>query len=63
MSPRLAAICCRSAHKFYGPKGVGLLYVRTGTAVLPQQQGGTQESRRRAGTENVAGIVGLATAY
>lgn len=51
-----------SAHKFYGPKGVGVLYVRSGTQLLYQQQGGAQEARRRAGTENVAGIVGLATA-
>jgi len=51
------------AHKFEGPKGVGALYVRHGTHILAQQQGGTQERHRRAGTENVAGVVGLATAY
>jgi cysteine desulfurase len=51
-----------SAHKFYGPKGVGILYVRTDTALLPQQHGGSQESRRRASTENVPGIVGLGAA-
>ena len=51
-----------SAHKFYGPKGVGILYVRQGTRLLPQLQGGSQERGRRAGTENVAGIVGAATA-
>ena len=51
-----------SAHKFYGPKGVGILYVRRGTNYWPQQQGGGQERNRRAGTENVAGIVGMATA-
>jgi cysteine desulfurase len=51
-----------SAHKFYGPKGVGLLYVRQGTRILPQLQGGSQERNRRAGTENVAGIVGMAEA-
>jgi cysteine desulfurase len=51
-----------SAHKFYGPKGVGILYVRQGVRLLPQQQGGSQERGRRAGTENVAGIVGAASA-
>lgn len=42
-----------TAHKFYGPKGVGLLYARKGTKFLPQHQGGAQEQSRRAGTENV----------
>ncbi|HEX6780085.1 MAG TPA: aminotransferase class V-fold PLP-dependent enzyme, partial [Ktedonobacterales bacterium] len=51
-----------SAHKFYGPKGVGVLYIRQGTRILPQLQGGSQERNRRAGTENVAGIVGLGEA-
>src|ERR1700738_3744637 len=51
-----------SAHKFYGPKGMGILYVRQGMRVLPQLQGGSQERGRRAGTENVAGIVGAANA-
>jgi cysteine desulfurase len=51
-----------AAHKLYGPKGVGALFVRQGTALLPQIQGGAQERQRRAGTENVAGIVGFARA-
>lgn len=51
-----------SAHKFYGPKGVGLLFARRGVPFLPTQTGGGHESGRRAGTENVAYIVGLATA-
>ena len=51
-----------SAHKFYGPKGVGMLYVRQGMRLLPQLQGGSQERGRRAGTENVAGTVGAAAA-
>jgi cysteine desulfurase len=50
------------AHKFEGPKGVGALYLRSGTHILAQQHGGTQERYRRAGTEDVAGIVGMATA-
>jgi cysteine desulfurase len=51
-----------AAHKFYGPKGIGLLYVREGTPIKPIIHGGAQEFARRAGTENLAGIVGLATA-
>ncbi len=51
-----------SAHKFYGPKGVGVLYVRRSTPFWPQQQGGSQERDRRGGTENVAGIVGAGAA-
>lgn len=51
-----------SAHKFYGPKGVGLLYVRNGTDIAWQQRGGGQEGGRRGGTENVSGIVGMAAA-
>ncbi len=52
-----------AAHKFEGPKGVGVLWMKHGTHILAQQQGGTQERHRRAGTENVAGAVGFATAY
>jgi cysteine desulfurase len=51
-----------SGHKFYAPKGVGILYVRQGTPLLPQMQGGGQERNRRAGTENVPYVVGVATA-
>lgn len=51
-----------SAHKFYGPKGVGFLYVKKGTPIVRQQDGGSQESDLRAGTENVPGIVGMAKA-
>ena len=51
-----------AAHKIYGPKGVGALYVRGRTPFRPQTVGGSQERNRRAGTENVAGAVGLATA-
>jgi cysteine desulfurase len=52
-----------SAHKFYGPKGVGILYARQGTRIQPQVLGGSQERNRRAGTENVPGIVGAASAF
>jgi len=51
-----------AAHKFYGPKGTGALYVRRGVKINPLIYGGAQERNRRAGTENVAGIVGLAKA-
>jgi cysteine desulfurase len=51
-----------SAHKFYGPKGVGLLYVRRRTPIEWQQQGGGQEGGRRGGTENVPLLVGMAAA-
>src|SRR5881628_1801825 len=51
-----------NAHKFYGPKGVGALYVRRGTRLATMQTGGGQEKGRRTGTENVAGIVGLGVA-
>ena len=51
-----------SAHKFYGPKGVGALYIRKGVQLDPLIIGGGQEKRRRAGTENVAGIVGMGKA-
>lgn len=51
-----------SAHKFYGPKGIGALYVRHGVPLVPHTHGGGQEMERRAGTENVPAIVGLAKA-
>jgi cysteine desulfurase len=51
-----------SAHKHYGPKGVGALFVRKGTEIIPFMHGGEQEREMRAGTENVPGIVGFAKA-
>lgn len=51
-----------SAHKFYGPKGVGGLFVRGGVDIGPLMEGGSQERERRGGTENVPGVVGLASA-
>jgi cysteine desulfurase len=52
-----------SAHKAEGPKGTGALWIRKGTHILAQQHGGSQERHRRAGTENLAGIVGMARAF
>jgi len=57
-----ATLISLSAHKLYGPKGIGALYVRQGTAMVPQMSGGAQERQRRAGTENVAAVVGFARA-
>lgn len=51
-----------SAHKIYGPKGIGIMYVRNGARWIPWMQGGSQERRRRGGTLNVPGIVGFAKA-
>lgn len=51
-----------SAHKFNGPKGIGFLYVRKGTSITPLLNGGSQENNYRAGTENVAAIIGMAVA-
>jgi cysteine desulfurase len=52
-----------TAHKFYGPKGIGLLYLRQGTPYQPPFYGGGQEREQRPGTEHVAGIVGMAEAF
>ena len=51
-----------SAHKFNGPKGVGFLYIRNGIELKPYEDGGVQENAHRAGTENIAAIIGMATA-
>jgi cysteine desulfurase len=52
-----------SAHKIYGPKGIGALYIREGVRIMPVAHGGTQEKALRPGTENVPGIVGLGAAF
>ena len=52
-----------SAHKFYGPKGVGFLYLKSGTAIRPLVNGGEQERGLRGGTTNVPGVVGMAEAF
>ena len=51
-----------AAHKFYGPKGAGLLYLRAGLPIEPISFGGAHENQRRPGTENVAAIAGMAAA-
>jgi cysteine desulfurase len=51
-----------SGHKIYGPKGIGVMYVRNGAPWMPWMMGGSQERRRRGGTSNIPGVVGLATA-
>jgi len=57
-----ADLLAMSAHKLYGPKGVGALYIRRGTKIVPFLYGGEQENKRRASTENVVGIVGFGEA-
>ncbi len=61
ISDNIDMLSC-SAHKFHGPKGVGFLYCRTGVALQNLIEGGAQERNRRAGTENLAGISGMAAA-
>jgi cysteine desulfurase len=58
-----ADLVALAAHKVEGPKGTGALWIRRGTHILAQQHGGSQERHRRAGTENVAGAVGMAVAF
>ena len=58
-----ADLVALAAHKAEGPKGTGALWIRRGTHILAQQHGGAQERYRRAGTENLAGAVGMATAF
>ncbi len=55
-------LLCLSGHKLHGPKGIGAMYARKGTKLVPLIMGGHQENNKRAGTENVPGIVGLGTA-
>ena len=52
-----------AGHKLEGPRGIGVLWLRRGTAILPQLHGGSQERHRRAGTEDVAAAVGMAEAW
>ncbi len=58
-----ADLVALGAHKAEGPKGSGALWIRKGTHILAQQHGGSQERHRRAGTENIAGAVGMARAF
>jgi cysteine desulfurase len=58
-----ADLVALGAHKVEGPKGAGALWIRRGTHILAQQHGGSQERHRRAGTEDVAGAVGMARAF
>ncbi|WP_408007211.1 cysteine desulfurase family protein [Pseudalkalibacillus sp. A8] len=55
-------LCSLSSHKFHGPKGVGILYVRNGIKISPLLHGGLQEYKHRAGTENIPGIIAMAKA-
>lgn len=55
-------LCTISGHKFHGPKGTGILYVRQGTVIAPLLSGGGQEGERRSGTENLPGIAGMVRA-